>query len=316
MAMWLPEFLRDSAVSGPTLWGKVPSRGDFIRHNVKHAQGEALQAWIGAQLHAANPVVAAPAPPLKPEVAKRKRGEDAKWSRLTPVDLVDPRAVMPKARVPTAQASQQKIVSPKAGHAGLPWCFVLPPGSLPFAANEHVIGVWMASFDKIGRVYPLVMLQTASPRWIKQYFQNHAQQPRDWLFAAARAMAHVVHTEEIELDRPGPQESQRSQQGQPDHVATLVVQLEQLWALCQPARRGLFGGKKKLPDDDDIQSRIPTPHPKDPVQRLHGVRYLPWADWPQCLIDGDREPIQRAAFWQQDLQGRFVGAATRIQDVV
>jgi len=37
MAIWLPGFLRESKVSSPTLWGKVPSRGDFIRHNVKHA---------------------------------------------------------------------------------------------------------------------------------------------------------------------------------------------------------------------------------------------------------------------------------------
>lgn len=316
MAMWLPGFLHGSKVSSLTLWGKVPSRGDFIRYNVKHAQSEALQAWIGEHLHAASIVIGASAPPKKSEIVKRKRAEGAKWSRLTPVDLVDPHEVLPKKCEPAAQALQQKIALPKAGHAGLPWCFVLPPGSPPFADREHVIGVWMSSSDKIGRVYPLVMLQTASPRWIKQYFQNHALQPCDWLFAAARAMAHMVYAEEAVLVRPDRQQNQYRQGGQPDHLATLVGQLEQLWELYQPGWPGLFGGKKKSPEHNGIHSFIPAPHPDDPVQRLHGVRFLPWSDWPQRLIDGELDPSRRAAFWQQDLRGRFVGAATRMQDVL
>lgn len=316
MAMWLPGFLHGSKVSSLTLWGKVPSRGDFIRYNVKHAQSEALQAWIDAHLHVVSTAIEAPVQPTKSKIVKRERAEDAKWSRLTPIDLVDPREVLPKAREPVAPALQQKITPPRAGHAGLPWCFVLPPGSLPFAEREHVIGVWMSSFDKVGRVYPLVMLRTASPRWIKQYFQNHVQQPCDWLFAAARAMAHMVYAEEAALDRPDHPQRQHSEQGQSDHLATLMGQLEQIWELYQPAWLGLFGGKKKSPEHNGVHSFIPAPHPEDPVQRLHGVRYLPWSDWPQRLTNGELDLSQRAAFWQQDLRGRFVGAATRMQDVI
>ncbi|WP_211443031.1 TagF domain-containing protein [Collimonas humicola] len=315
MAMWLPGFLRESTVSNPTLWGKMPSRGDFIRHNVKHAQSEALQAWIDRHLQAARPVIEAPAPQLKTVAAKRKRIEDAKWSHLTPIDLVDPREIMPKPPMPIIQVSpQSKMAPPAAGHAGLPWCFVLPPGSFPFAAKEHVIGVWMASSDKIGRIYPLVMMQTASPRWIKQYFKDYSLQPCDWLFAAARAMAHAVYAEETELDRP---EHQQNSQKQPDRLTALVAQLEQLWALYQPGWRGLFGNFKKAPEQENIQRFIPSPHREDPIHRLHGVRYLPWADWPQRLTGGgELDAEQRAAFWQQDLQGRFVGAAERMRDVV
>lgn len=302
MALWIPGFLRASKVSHPTLWGKMPSRSDFVRHNVKHDQSEALQAWISAHLQTARPVIEVVAPQLQTVAAKRQRAAVAKWSLLTPPDMVDPREVMPKASLPKAKT----VVRPTAGHAGLPWCFVLPPGSFSFAAKEHVIGVWMASSDKIGRIYPLVMMQTASPRWVEQYFKDHASQPCDWLFAVARAMAHAVYVEETELDRPGSQQ-------QPDHLTTLVSQLEQLWTLYQPGWRGLFGGFKKAPERENIQRFIPPAHQEDLIHRLHGVRYLPWADWPRRLTSGE---IPQAAFWQQDLQGRFVGAAEHMRDVV
>lgn len=317
MALWLPEFLRKPQVSRPALWGKVPSRGDFIRHNVKHAQSEALQAWIGAHLQATRAVNETPVPQAKPISTKRRRTEDTKWNHLTPVELVEPWQAVQKASVPAVPVAQKAMVRPSAGHAGLPWCFVLPPGSFPFAAKEHVIGVWITSSDKIGRVYPLIMMQTASAQWIQQYFQHHAQQPCDWLFAAARAMACTVYVEEMGLDRSA---HRQSQQEQPDRLFTLVTQLEQLWALYQVGRqsdrRGLFGGIQKIRKDANVQTYIAAPHSEDPAHRLHGVRYLPWADWPHRLTGKGMDSTQHAAFWQQDLTGRFVGVAERMQDVV
>lgn len=47
----------------------------------------------------------------------------------------------------------------------------------------------------------------------------------------------------------------------------------------------------------------------DPAAQLHGVRYLPWADWPERL----QGPRVESAFWQQDAEGRFFGAANRLQ---
>ena len=47
----------------------------------------------------------------------------------------------------------------------------------------------------------------------------------------------------------------------------------------------------------------------DPAAGLHGVRHLPWADWPHRLQGARAE----SAFWQQDAEGRFIGAANRLQ---
>jgi type VI secretion system protein ImpM len=53
-----------------------------------------------------------------------------------------------------------------------------------------------------------------------------------------------------------------------------------------------------------------APHPTTiPPPRLHGVRHLPWADWPHRLQGARAE----SAFWQQDAEGRFIGAANRLQ---
>jgi type VI secretion system protein ImpM len=38
-----------SLVSSPALWGKLPSRGDFIRFNLKHREEDALQTWVSAR---------------------------------------------------------------------------------------------------------------------------------------------------------------------------------------------------------------------------------------------------------------------------
>lgn len=299
--MWVPGFLQPSKVSPLMLWGKLPGRGDFVQHNLKHAQSEALQAWISRHLHTEQHAIAMPSASATP-AARRRCAEDARWCHLTPVDLVDPRAPTPAS---PAQTWHTETIRSGAGHTGLPWCFVLPPGTLPFAKKKYVIGVWMTSSDKIGRIYPLVMAQTASSRWITQYFAGHAAQPCDWLFAAARAMAHAVYAEETEKDRPGTQPA--------DYFAALVAQLEQLWIGYQPLCRGLAGSFKRVPDRHSHQQCIPAPHQEDPIGRLHGVRYLPWADWPQRLTDG---AAGHAAFWQQDVHGRFVGAAERIQDVI
>ena len=74
------------------------------------------------------------------------------------------------------------------------------------------------------------------------------QHPCDWLFAAARAMARVVYAEETELDRPGQERHQSETGASADQLATLVTQLEQLWAMYQPGWRGLFGSVRKMPE--------------------------------------------------------------------
>lgn len=182
----------------------------------------------------------------------------------------------------------------------LPWCFVLPPDTLSFARKQHVIGVWMDSYDKIGRRYPLVMMQTASTRWIRQYFSNHAVQPCDWLYFAARCMAQAVYAEETALDRPHP--------AAPDHVATLIRRLNRLWPLYQPGWRETLGRGTPIVDGQAALAVVGQPHREDIVRTLDGVRYLPWADWPQRLVGDAPAASAQPAFWQQDLRGRFVAA--------
>ncbi|WP_211460490.1 TagF domain-containing protein [Collimonas silvisoli] len=291
MSLWLPKFLQDSLISPPALWGKLPSRGDFIRHNIKHNQGEALQAWIAEQLLPSTVPAASSEPSKLPKaaVSRRLKADASLWH-----DLNQPASF------------SEEIVQPTVGHAGLPWCFVLPPGSLLFAAKEHVIGVWMASSDKVGRQYPLLMIQTAAPRWIRQHFASHTQQPCDWLFAVARAMARTVYADETQVDKPtgGAQA--------PDHLTALTTQLDALWQTMRPGWRQMLGGSAAAFDLAGAQALIGAPHPEDPVRHLDGVRYLPWANWPQQLTSSGAAPSLRPAFWQQDMKGRFVAAAVNL----
>lgn len=287
MSLRLPVFLQDTLVSPPALWGKLPSRGDFIRHKIKYNQGEALQAWIATQLRP--PPAASRKAPI-PAVPARRAPDATLWHDLSP-----------------RNSPPEAIAQPAMGHAGLPWCFVLPPGSLPFAEKEHVIGVWMASSDLVGRQYPLVMMQTAAPRWIKQYFSSHTGQPCDWLFAVARAMAKAVYADETWADRP-------ADKMQPtDNLATLTTQLDGLWHAMRPGWRELLGCSAAPFDLASAQATIGDPHPADPVRYLDGVRYLPWANWPQHLTASLTNAVPQPAFWQQDLKGRFVAAALSLK---
>jgi len=304
-SLLLPGFVREGLVSDPLIWGKLPSRADYIRHNVKHDQAERVQDWIRAQLRMAKtmdlsvvlPDESAPAAASVTALKPKPRKRDAQagfWHSLSPL-AATPSRFSPVS--PTAQASIPAIV---AGQSALPWCFVLPPDTLAFARKQHVIGVWMDSSDKVGRRYPLVMMQTASPRWIKQYFSNHVAQPCDWLYFAARCIAQAGYAEETEQDRP--------RQGAPDHAATLVSKLTRLWALYQPGWRETLGRGTPIVDVHAAQAIVGAPHPEDVVRTLDGVRYLPWVDWPQRLLGDAPLTAAQPAFWQQDLQGRFVGA--------
>lgn len=301
----LPGFVREGLVSTPLIWGKLPTRSDYIRHNVKHDQAARIQDWIRIQLRVAKAMDLASV--LQGEVVlttgsasalkmkSRKREEQPGFWHTLSSEPATPSRV-----TPVSSSTQVSTSNAVIGQPALPWCFVLPPGTLSLARKQHVIGVWMDSSDKIGRSYPLVMMQTASPRWIKQYFSNHAVQPRDWLYFAARCMAQAVYAEETALDRPQPDT--------PDRVATLIRQLGQLWPLYQPSWREALGRGTPMIDAQVAQAIVGAPHPEDVVRTFDGVRYLPWADWPQRLTGDATGAAAQPAFWQQDFRGRFVWA--------
>lgn len=178
----------------------------------------------------------------------------------------------------------------------LPVAFVLPPGVLAFAPRRFVLGVIAPSFDRVGRRHPLVVYQRAHPRWVQRHFEAQLRQPCDWQFWLARAMARHVHPEG------------------PAHLAAMKSTVKAVWraqaALSNTARRD--GDIAPQAQQAGWLDRWAGPvRGDDPGARLHGVRYLPWADWPQCLQGTHAD----SAFWQQDAQGRFVGASHRLQSL-
>ena len=272
----LSRFWPNPLVSSPALWGKVPCRGDFIRYNLAYEQSEALQTWISQARKILSPAHG---------VSQRKVTQGIPWQSL---------AIEKQTSDPLA-----------AGQPAQPWCFILPPEGLPFSTDRYLIGVWMDSSDKVGREYPLVLFQTASPRWIRQYFAYHPEHPCEWLFGAARIIANSIYAQESELDRPG----SFSDNGI-DPVIILQARLSALWSLYAPDWKTFLGKRVSLPGEDrsqDIQDLVGTPHSEDPIRHIEGVRFLPWAEWPDCLTFPNTYS-EHGYFWQQNLKGRFVGA--------
>jgi len=178
--------------------------------------------------------------------------------------------------------------------AALPVAFVLPPGTLAFAPRRFVLGVIAPSVDRVGRHHPLLVYQRARPRWARSHFEAQLRQPCDWQFWMARALVHHI-------DGPGPA-----------NLSALQGTLNALWRTqtTSPGACDADGRAAVTRQAIGLIDRWTGPLPdRELGAGLHGVRYLPWADWPARL-----EGVQaESAFWQQDLQGRFVGAASRLQ---
>lgn len=185
-------------------------------------------------------------------------------------------------------------------HAGLPWCFILPPGYLSFAPKDYVMGVWITSSDKLGRQYPLVMMQTASRQWIKQHFAPHIHEPNNWLFLAARILAKAVY-----IDKNKPAVSAQ------DQLIDLTHKIDFVWNLCKPSWRSFGKRHYQRMSFTEINDMIGLPHPDDFIHQLDGVRYLPWSDWTERLLGDIPQPL----FWQQDLSGRFVAASSNMHHI-
>ena len=136
----------------------------------------------------------------------------------------------------------------------------------------------------------------AHPRWTQAHFTAQLQEPLDWQFWLARAVAR--HT---------------CAQGLAD-LRALERTVRGLWR-AQQSRDGRAEpeeGSRELRGKQTqalLDRWAGPPLPNDPAAALQGVRFLPWADWPSRL----QGPRAEMAFWQQDAQGRFIGAAHRLQ---
>ncbi|MFM9922910.1 type VI secretion system-associated protein TagF [Variovorax sp. H27-G14] len=175
-----------------------------------------------------------------------------------------------------------------------PIAFVLPPDTLAFARRRFVVGVIAPSTDRVGRHHPVVVYQQARPRWVQKHFEAQLRQPRDWQFWLTRALARHARA------------------GGPADLKATVWTVRALW---RNQRQACIATGDEAQADvharracallDRGAGAAPS---YDISAQLHGVRYLPWADWPQRLSGAGVE----SAFWQQDAQGRFVGAANRL----
>jgi len=170
-----------------------------------------------------------------------------------------------------------------------PVAFVLPAGVLAFARRRFVFGVMAPSIDKVGRSHPLVIYQQAHPRWAMRHFEAQLEQPRNWQFWVARAMARHARTQ--------------------DHAGfpSLEGAVRALWEESRKAEKNRLAQRTRRMEAL-LHRWLGPPPENDPAAKLHGVRHLPWADWPHRLQGAHAE----SAFWQQDAEGRFIGAANRL----
>ena len=171
----------------------------------------------------------------------------------------------------------------------VPVAFALPPGTLPFARQRYVLGVIARSVDRAGRPHSLVIYQQESPRRAMRHFEAQLRQPLDWQFWLARAVAR--HARMSRADIQALEITVRA-------LRTESRELEKDFSVQRVRWLQALLDQQTGPALSD-----------DPAAELHGVRHLPWADWPYRLQGARAE----SAFWQQDANGRFIGAANRLQ---
>lgn len=242
------------SISAPAAWGKLPAYGDFVRQNATTTEVEDWQQWF-----AAFPVTAFGELSVK-ESSSGKPPTD--WHSLEPREWHEKRIAHP-----------------------LPWSFVIPPGVMPFAGNDFVVGVMTDSCDKVGRRHPFVIYQKATRAWLKRALAEPQNLPFWW----ARLL--VPYTPPV------------LQQAETGPSISLETRLDQLWQLHRPNWLQRLGLGHIAPHLQASRSLVGIPPDNDPAQQLMGVTSPPWADWPQTLwLQTDL-----ARFWQQDAQGRYVG---------
>lgn len=196
---------------------------------------------------------------------------------------------------------------PLDAHRAVPVSFVLPPGALAFAPRRFVLGVIAPSVDRVGRRHPLLVYQLARRSWVMQHLAP--SQPRDWLFWLARAVA-----------RHAQRSAQADMRSLHDCVQGLWQLHEEAYATRQPQSQNVQSEPHATPPLDAalgrdaerlLAARIASSGPEDITAGLHGVRYLPWSDWPQRLW----AVPSAGAFWQQDERGGYLNAASRLQQL-
>ncbi|MDH4449682.1 MAG: TagF domain-containing protein [Rhodoferax sp.] len=156
-----PPLFHTWLASPLAVWGKLPSHGDFLRHNVRPDEAHDWHEWSMS--------VWGPSHHPQQSAARRKpaRPQERGWLHLEPSP----------AR-PTWDT--------------VPVAFVMQPGTLAFAPRHFVIGSVVDSQDSLGRRCPLVVYQRVSRRWLVALLAGRVLgQGQDMLFWVSRLVART-----------------------------------------------------------------------------------------------------------------------------
>lgn len=148
-------------ISAPSIFGKLPALGDYVRHNAPMNQVEAWRRWFDAA-----------------------RVERSGW-RVSKAGTEHALALKRDAT-----SSEPDAVS--AIHPGQPCFFLLSARSLGFLADDDLVGVVTSSRDRVGRQYPLIVWQTTSWYWVEQILDA----PALWLSSLASLVCEHIDSPE------------------------------------------------------------------------------------------------------------------------
>lgn len=168
---WLDKLLgvfrRRGLASQPSIWGKLPGYGDYVRHHVSVEQAQVWQRWT-SDVWLNRPAVRHIVPRPK------SRGSECGWTHLK-----QPKATPDLTRVAIA--------------------FVMPPGRLLFAPKHYVQGVMIDSHDRVGRACPLIIYQCITPERAQRAWCPDGQSDRIHVLFWLARLAAQVHDERLDI---------------------------------------------------------------------------------------------------------------------
>lgn len=246
--------------------------------------------------------------------------EDAQWQAWLLRELGE-RAFSPQRPARRTGQPRSPWISldkpPQKPGAGLiPIAFAFPSGALHHGIATQVIGVIARSEDRLGHVHPLIVYQFCSTRWLRQCFERPVsadlETPRGWLYWLSRLT--VLY----------------NQRGT-EPTLSFHQAVDELWRGFAPRWQQSLGFVRKGPDPMALTqwlqtAGLPKPPEQDAMHMLHGVKHLPWKDWPERIWQGHpKDPLRALArpatreavksYWQHDATGGYVAASSRLSEL-
>lgn len=302
----LTALTRRWVASSVSIWGKVPTHADYVKHAVYSQEAVQWQQWLAQH---------APFLLQSPEAGERA-GAPRSGAR----------------RGSRAEPGWIQLDAPAKVELGLiPVAFILPPGTLAFSGQRHVTGILLPSHDKAGRAHPLVIYQTVHRAWLASCMGMPELQ---WWLALAQLLERWYWLQEVEDDAVADAAVLvRS------NWLSLCQQVEDLASRLRPTWGHLWSRKQAstkpfpalfpalVPGRSSQQSlsdwlALGLPFAADAgadladwalsSHRAQGVRHMPWTDWPERVWRHGPS----AAFWQQDSGGGILRAANKLADIL